>query len=110
MSMQSRVGCSVFRRVARSVGMVLFALLCQPSRAADSPTATWNQFHGPSGTGVAVGDTPGPIEFGPEKNLVWKTEVPAGHSSPCVAGDRVFLTVFDAETKALRTLCLNAVS
>src|SRR5262245_47350328 len=106
MSRKSRVGCWICRLVVLIVGVVPIPLVSQPSQAAESLTAAWNQFHGPSGTGVAVGDVPGPIEFGPDKNFVWKADVPAGHSSPCVAEDRVFLTAYDPGQKTLHTLCL----
>jgi outer membrane protein assembly factor BamB len=33
-----------------------------------------------------------PIEFGPEKNVVWKTPSPFGHSSPVIASHLIFLT------------------
>jgi outer membrane protein assembly factor BamB len=33
--------------------------------------------------------------------------LPAGWSSPCVSGDRIFLTGFEAKTKKLETLCLD---
>ena len=51
----------------------------------------WTQFRGPNGTGVS--ETKGlPAEFGPNKNVVWKTELPAGHSSPVLTRDRIFVT------------------
>jgi len=76
------------------------------------PTATvlpaaspnWPQFRGPNSSGVAENDKP-PVEFGPETNLLWKTEVPAGLSSPCVWGDRIFLTA--TEDGKLVTLAVN---
>ena len=64
----------------------------------------WPQFHGPNSSGVAESDKP-PIEFGPETNLLWKTELPAGLSSPCVWGDRIFLTA--AEDGKLLALAVN---
>ena len=33
-----------------------------------------------------------PTEWSSVKNIVWKTELPAGHSSPIVWGSRIFLT------------------
>jgi len=45
------------------------------------------------------------VEFGPEKNVVWQVEVPRGHSSPCLWGDKIFLTGQDGEK--LVTLCLD---
>ena len=58
-----------------------------------SATTEWSQFRGPNGTGVA--ETTGlPIEFGPTKNVVWKTELPPGHSSPVLTRDRVFVTAY----------------
>jgi outer membrane protein assembly factor BamB len=80
---------------------VAFALLVTGSRPA------WPRFRGPNGSGVS--DATGlPVEFGPNKNLGWRTTVPAGSSSPIVSGERVFLTGY--EEKALVVLCLNARS
>jgi outer membrane protein assembly factor BamB len=56
----------------------------------------WPQFRGPNSTGVSD-ETNLPIEFGPEKNVVWRTPLAPGHSSPSVAGDKVFLTAFEDE-------------
>ncbi len=51
----------------------------------------WSQFRGPNGTGVS--ETKGlPTEFGPNKNVVWKTALPSGHSSPVLTRDRIFVT------------------
>ena len=35
--------------------------------------------------------------MGPDTNVVWKTAVPPGHSSPILAGPRLFLTAVDLE-------------
>jgi outer membrane protein assembly factor BamB len=53
--------------------------------------ADWPQFRGPNASGVADA-TKLPVEFGPEKNVVWKTRLPSGHSSPVIWGDRIYLT------------------
>jgi outer membrane protein assembly factor BamB len=79
--------------------MLLTASL--PTFAAD---ANWPRFRGPSGSGVADGEKP-PVEFGPEKNVLWKVATPSGASSPCVWGARIFLTAFDGGK--LWTLCLD---
>jgi len=64
----------------------------------------WPQFRGPNSCGVAESDKP-PVEFGPGTNQLWKAEVPAGLSSPCVWGDRIFLTA--AEDGKMLTLAVN---
>ena len=56
----------------------------------------WTQFRGPNGSGVSNA-TNLPVEFGPENNCVWKTALPAGHSSPVVGKERIFLTGFEGE-------------
>jgi outer membrane protein assembly factor BamB len=53
----------------------------------------WPQFRGPKGLGVADSAHP-PLNFGLDRGLVWCVEVPPGHSSPCVWGNRIFLTSF----------------
>jgi len=67
-------------------------------------TPQWPQFRGSNSSGVAENDKP-PVEFGPKTNLLWKTEVPAGLSSPCVWGDHIFLTAMEDEK--LVTLAVN---
>ena len=68
----------------------------------------WTQFRGPNGSGVSS-STGLPQEFGPNKNVVWKTELPAGHSSPVLTRDRIFVTAFTKEkdTHKLFVICLD---
>ncbi len=53
--------------------------------------ADWNRFRGPNGSGVSDA-TSLPVEFGPETNVLWKTALPVGHSSPIIVGSRIYLT------------------
>lgn len=77
-----------------------FILSCATSaNAADD----WSQFRGPNGTGISSSKGV-PVEFGPEKNLLWKTSLPAGHSSPVLSRDRIFVTAF--EENHLLVFCL----
>lgn len=63
----------------------------------------WPRFRGPNGSGVA--DSTGlPEKFGPDLNVVWKTALPLGHSSPVLSADRIFLT--GVEHDKLLTFCL----
>lgn len=73
-------------------------------RGAELEAHDWPRFRGPNGAGVS--DTTGlPIEFGPNKNVVWRTELPYSYSSPIVVGERVFVTGFEDEK--LITFCLH---
>lgn len=51
----------------------------------------WPQWRGPDGQGISA-ETRLPSEWGPGKNVAWKTALPHGYSSPIVWGDRIFLT------------------
>ena len=68
----------------------------------------WTQFRGPNGSGVSS-STGLPQEFGPNKNVVWKTELPPGHSSPVLTRDRIFVTAFTKEkdNHKLFVICLD---
>src|ERR1044071_7987463 len=67
--------------------------------------AEWPQFRGPNSSGIGEGKPP--VEFGPNQNVLWKTAVGPGLSSPINANGRVFLTEFDRATKQLATLCID---
>ena len=53
----------------------------------------WSQFRGPNGSGVSVSSNL-PVEFGPGKNMIWKTDLPPGHSSPVLTADRIYVTAY----------------
>ena len=66
--------------------------------------ADWPRFRGHNGLGVA--ETKGlPAKFGPHENVVWKMDLPPGHSSPILSEQRIFLTAFEGDK--LLTLCLD---
>ncbi len=62
--------------------------------AAPVLSSDWPQFRGPRFDNNFPGELP-PAEFGADKNVVWKSEIPAGQGSPCIVGDKIFLTGFD---------------
>ncbi len=65
--------------------------------------SNWPQFRGAGGLGIGTGKPP--MEFSVETNMKWQVELPFGHSSPCVWGDKIALTGLDGGK--LVTLCLN---
>jgi len=87
-------------RVASRITVVATVVLSSFAGAAE-----WPQFRGPNSSGV--GDGKPPVEFSPSQNVLWKTAVGPGLSSPVVANGRIFLTEFDRATKQLATLCLD---
>lgn len=74
--------------LALGLGVFLFSL-----RAVSAES--WAQFRGPNASGVAADAKP-PTEFGPTNNVLWKIELPYSPSSPCIWGDHIFVTTFDA--------------
>ncbi len=98
--------CNAWITPPHSSRNVLFAallLLPCPWIAAEE-SASWPQFRGPNASGVAHDSKP-PLKIGPASHVLWKKEVPRSPSSPCVWGDRIFLTTF-AEGE-LRTCCYD---
>jgi outer membrane protein assembly factor BamB len=108
MSMHGRFRLGCYRCCLLLLKTLMLAPWVLRSWAAETGAASWNQFHGPNGSGVALGDGAAPVEFGPDRNMLWRADLPVGHSSPCVAGGRVFVTGYEAEGKQLSTICLDA--
>ena len=75
------------RQITRFITLAWFVFLASAVQAAD-----WSQFRGPNCSGTAPGRALLPAEIGPTTNVVWKTDLPPGHSSPVVVGDRIYVT------------------
>ena len=67
----------------------------------------WSRFRGPNGSGVSRLATV-PAEFGPTRNMIWRLAVAAGHSSPVLHGDRIYLTAF--RDQVLLTLAIDRIA
>jgi outer membrane protein assembly factor BamB len=67
-------------------------------------TDTWPQWRGPAGDSIAPG--PGlPVQFGPGKNEVWKTQLPGwGDSTPAIWDSAIFVTSQDDDRLLLLRL------
>jgi outer membrane protein assembly factor BamB len=90
------------RGVASSLTLV--TMLLAASGHAFAAELNWPQFRGRAGLGVAAQANP-PVHFGPGTNVLWKTALPSGHSSPVLSGERIFLTAY--HDGKLETLCLD---
>lgn len=93
------------REMIKRVGWLACGLACWTTiiRGAEN----WPQLRGPHGTGTA--ECSGlPVEFGPEKNCLWKVELP-GHSAatPAVWQEHIFICTPDGEDLFLMALDLN---
>ncbi|MCP4250761.1 MAG: PQQ-binding-like beta-propeller repeat protein, partial [bacterium] len=87
-----------------TIALVLFMLSARPTMAQPR----WEQFRGPSGAGIAPDSSPLPTQFDENNNLVWKCATPFGLSSPCIWGDRIFLTGITGTE--LETICIDRKS
>ncbi|MEX0702409.1 MAG: PQQ-binding-like beta-propeller repeat protein [Planctomycetales bacterium] len=87
----------------RSIAAMVLLTSC-----AAVPAADWPQFRGTRGSGASSEAAALPDAIGPDKNLLWKTPLPAGHASPVVADGRVFVAAVDG--KRLLTIALDATS
>lgn len=59
----------------------------------------------PAGVSGPVAD-----RFDRKQDLVWRHELDSGHSTPCIYGDRIFLTTYQETKSELATLALDRES
>jgi len=81
-------------------GLSLLVFLVASTLCAED----WSRFRGPNGSGISK-DTGFPTEFGSGKNVIWKSSVRLGKSSPVLTEKQLFLTAY-ADDK-LYTQCFD---
>jgi outer membrane protein assembly factor BamB len=84
-----------------------WALALALAFAGRAGAENWPGWRGPRGDGTSL-EAGLPVTWSSSSNVVWHTEVPgAGHASPIVWGDRVFLVTAVADTQERALLCYN---
>ena len=71
---------------------------------------TWPEFRGKNCSGLARPDQNPPVDLMSGNKLLWKTPLLRGESSPCIWGDRIFLTGFDEKKKQLQVMSYNRMN
>ncbi len=89
-------------RTASELRTTVRALM--PAEGADQQ---WPRLRGPDGQGTAA-EGPMPLHWGPDRNVVWKTEIPGrGNSSPVVWNDRIFVSTASRDGRERKILCFR---
>jgi outer membrane protein assembly factor BamB len=57
--------------------------------------------------GVAQDADPLPSDFGKDARQLWRTPLSPGHSTPCICGDAIYLTSYEAEREELAVVALD---
>jgi outer membrane protein assembly factor BamB len=65
--------------------------------AASVSAEDWTRFRGPNGSGLSS-ETGIPAEFGPDKNVIWRTALPEGNSSPVFGRESIFVSAFEGDS------------
>ena len=92
------------RSMPHSSTLLLILWLALPGLvAAEAP---WSRFRGVNGDGISDADTI-PVSW-KESDFRWKTKLPgAGHSSPVIWKERLFVTCSDTKTGTRTLVCLD---
>ncbi len=67
----------------------------------------WLQFRGPNASGISPENAAPPVHFSADTNLLWRTEMMPGWSSPCIVNEKFFLTGFDNLDSLLFTIAID---
>jgi outer membrane protein assembly factor BamB len=68
--------------------------------AQDRGTPQWTQFRGAIGDGIVAGSAL-PMEWSPERNVIWKSALPGiGWSQPVAWDERVYVTTAESDDQA----------
>lgn len=96
---------------SRALAAILLAFVASPAQAEN-----WPEFRGPTGQGIST-EKDVPVEWGPEKNIAWKVEIPGGGwSSPIYWEGRAYLTTAvpveggEPNDRHLNAMCLDAAT
>lgn len=80
--------------------------LCAASLAA-LHAADWPAFRGANSSGIGANRAI-PTDMAPSTNVLWKTPLPPGHSSPVLVGDSIFVTGWQDDNLLVISLDRNS--
>jgi outer membrane protein assembly factor BamB len=71
----------------------------------------WPWWRGPGLDNHAAAGQKPPLRWSEQENVLWRVELPGkGHSTPCVQGQRIFVSSGDPQQQTVWLLCLDRAS
>jgi len=86
--------------------VILLLLLLAVAAPAAEPSGSFGYFRSDLGVATGAGKLPDSFDAAPR----WRAPLDSGHSTPVIAGNRVFLTTYNAAAQELATVALDATS
>ena len=73
-----------------------------------NPATDWPEWRGPTRDGIAAPGQAPPAEWNETNNVLWKAQIPgAGHGSPIVVGDSIYLATAERAKPRQSVLCFD---
>ncbi len=76
--------------MTRTLVVCCWTALIAWNAAFEVPAGDWPQFRGPNCSGISADESPLPVKFSNEDNVLWTAKLGDGIGSPIVAAGRVF--------------------
>ena len=91
--------------------LILCARVSPVLAATTDSLSDWPGWRGPSADGQAAPNQKVPVHWSETQNILWRAPVRGrGHSSPTVAGGKIFLATADLQTEEQLVLCYERAS
>lgn len=94
------------RAVLTLLVLPVVAIATHSVRAAPAPD--WPAWRGPTNDGHAAAGQTVPVKWSESEKVIWRAPIRGrGHSSPSIAGPRIYLTTADPATQEQLVICLE---
>ena len=88
-----------------------FSIAFAGAAAAAASNQDWPGWRGPTHDGHAAANQQVPVKWSETENVVWQAPIRGrGHSSPTIAGNRVYVTTADTDKEEQVVICLDRAS
>jgi len=97
---------------AAALAVLLWTIAATPFATAATltpdPATDWPEWRGPTRNGIAAPGQAPPVEWNETNNVLWKVPIPgAGHGSPIVVGNHIYLATAERVKSNQSVLCFE---
>lgn len=104
----TRLTCALFPALSVLLWAITATQSASAATVAPDPATDWPEWRGPTRDGIAAPGQAPPVEWSETDNILWRAQIPgAGHGSPIVVGDRIYVATADRAKPSQSVLSLD---